>query len=150
LKVLTFLLMMLVAMAGTLLGYRAITGRDLITPPDFNFGRGTEVSANAATPVPTLAPTPQPTPTPRPTPPPATPTVAATPQPEILLVGNTGGAGVYIRSTPDLGARVRAYVDGTRMTVLERNVEGGGQTWIRVRAPDGTEGFIPQQYLVSP
>jgi hypothetical protein len=66
-----------------------------------------------------------------------------------MLVGNTGGAGVYVRSTPDMSARVRAYRDGTRMEVLERDVEGGGQVWIRVRAPDGTEGYVPERYLVN-
>jgi hypothetical protein len=149
LRVLTFLLMMLIAIGGILLGYRAITGRDLVSPGDFNFGRGAQVAQETATPVPTVVPTPIPTPAP-PTPTPAPPTPAPTPQPEVMLVGNTGGAGVYIRSTPDMGARVRAYRDGTRMEVLERDVEGGGQRWVRVRAPDGTEGYIPEAYLVNP
>ncbi len=96
--------------------------------------------------------------TPRPTFPPATATAAPTARPgsasatpadaEILLVGNTGGDGVYLRRTPSMADRVKAWPDGTRMKIIGRDQSGEGKTWKHVIDPDGTTGFIPIEYLV--
>jgi hypothetical protein len=59
-----------------------------------------------------------------------------------VMYVSAGGDGVYVRSSPDLEARVTAWPDGTRMDAL--GVKGG---WYYVRTPDGFLGFIPAQYL---
>ena len=69
--------------------------------------------------------------------------------PVALKVGNTDGEGVYIRRTPRMDDRIRPWRDGTPMVVIGPVVVGDGQTWNHVRAPDGTEGYIPAQYLVN-
>lgn len=81
----------------------------------------------------------------------STPTVRGTPTPpgqDTLRVGNTDGQGVYIRRTPRLDDRIRPWRDGTPMVVLGPPQTANGLTWLRVRAPDGVEGYIPAQYLV--
>ena len=44
--------------------------------------------------------------------------------------------------------KIRPWMDGTPMTVLAQPVTVNGVTWLKVRAPDGVEGYIPSQYLV--
>jgi hypothetical protein len=61
-----------------------------------------------------------------------------------VLYVSAGGDGVYIRSQPDMAARVRVWPDGTQMTVLGK--EGD---WCYVRAPDGYAGFVPAEYLTD-
>jgi hypothetical protein len=100
------------------------------------------------TPRPTLTPTAaKPTRTPTPLVPPATPTPltppTATPAPPIgIKYVCADGDGVYVRSRPDLEARVTVWPDGTEMMVLAQ--EGD---WYKVRAPDGYVGYVPVQYL---
>ncbi|MBM3135927.1 MAG: SH3 domain-containing protein [Chloroflexi bacterium] len=100
------------------------------------------------TPRPTLTPTvAKPTRTPTPLVPSATPTPltppTATPAPPIgIKYVCADGDGVYVRSRPDLEARVEAWPDGTEMMVLAQ--EGD---WSKVRAPDGYVGYVPTQYL---
>ncbi len=45
--------------------------------------------------------------------------------------------------------QIRAYADGTALTIIGPDVEGEGMQWRHVRAPDGTEGYVPAQYTVS-
>lgn len=66
-----------------------------------------------------------------------------------MRVGNTDGQGVYLRRTPRMDDTIRPWVDGTPMVVLGPPETGEGHSWLRVRAPDGTEGYIPVQYLVG-
>ena len=78
--------------------------------------------------------------------------VRATPvptQPTRWVVGNTGGRGVYVRAEPKLDARVRAWPDGTVMEELGFALAEDGE-WKQVRAPDGSVGWVPAAYLVSP
>ncbi len=95
--------------------------------------------------------------TPRPTFPPSTPTAAAASRPaaasptaeeQMLAVGNTGGDGVFLRRTPAMADKVKAWPDGTRMKVIGRDREGDGKTWKHVIDPDGNTGFIPTEFLV--
>ena len=65
------------------------------------------------------------------------------------VVGNTGGDGVYIRRTPDMEDRVKAWPDGTEMIEIGDVVTVDGRTWRNVRDPDGFEGFVPAQHLVE-
>ncbi|HEX2987958.1 MAG TPA: hypothetical protein VHS06_07290, partial [Chloroflexota bacterium] len=100
-RLITFLLMMVVAIGGTLGGYRLATGRDLINLSEYGLAPQPAVSIGAA---PQKAPTVQvvpPTAVPSPT---ATrPTPTPIPElPEKMLVGNTGGEGVFLRKTPHI------------------------------------------------
>ena len=130
-----------------------------------------QVDTLTASPRPTLTPRPRPT-SPRPSDT-ATPVpealVAPTPAPttlaapvaqeqptsaptrvaqQMMKVGNTDREGVYLRRTPNMDDKIRPWMDGTPMTVLAQPVTVNGVTWLKVRAPDGVEGYIPSQYLV--
>jgi hypothetical protein len=80
---------------------------------------------------------PKPTNTPEPT------------RPDTVWVGNTDGDGVYIRATPVMADRVRAYLDGTPLTIIGDDVDGDDQHWKHVRTPDGLEGYVPSIYTVD-
>ncbi len=82
--------------------------------------------------------------TPTPTPGPATPT----PIVRRYRVGNTGGDGVSLRSTPRLADRLAVWRDGAIMEVVGKDQVGDGITFKQVRDPRGNVGFIPSQYLV--
>jgi hypothetical protein len=114
----------------------------------------------SAPPPPTSAPAVSPAPSVQPTatraasPAPATaaPKPTDTPQPassQTVWVGNTDGEGVYVRNTPAMSDRARAYADGTPLTIIGEDLEGDGQQWKHVRTPDGLEGFVPSMYTVD-
>ena len=69
--------------------------------------------------------------------------------PTTMVVGNTGGMGVYVRRTPNMGDKLRAWPDNTPMQILDRNISSGGREWMKVRSPDGAEGYVPEAYLVA-
>ncbi len=146
-RVFAFLLMLTVGVGGSLLGYRMITGRDLVTLSELGLVQP------ATPPIVTLTPSPTATAAPRPAP---TTTQAvvrptATPvpdRPQTMIVGNTEGQGVFLRRTPNMNDRLRAWMDGARMEIIGPSVESDGLRWAKVRAPDGAEGYIPEQYLV--
>ena len=146
-RVFVFVLMVAVAMGGLLGGYRVITGRDLISLSDLGIG-GARADAGI---LPTATPiraAPPPTAVVLPT---SVPDATSTPvpaAPRLMVVGNTDGQGVFLRKTPQLNDKVRAWVDGTKMQVTGGRVESDGVSWLKVTAPDGTEGYIPEQYLV--
>jgi hypothetical protein len=66
-----------------------------------------------------------------------------------VYVGNTDGEGVYVRRSPTMAERVRAYPDGTALIVIGDDAEGDGQQWKHIRTPDGLEGYVPAMYTVS-
>jgi hypothetical protein len=74
--------------------------------------------------------------------------IASADAPATMVVGNTDGMGVYVRRTPNMGDRLRAWPDNTRMEVLERDVSSEGRSWHKVRTPDGSEGYVPVEYLL--
>jgi SH3-like domain-containing protein len=61
-----------------------------------------------------------------------------------LMYVSADGDGVYIRSKPDMNARVRVWPDGTAMTIIEQIPD-----WYKVRAPDGYVGYVPARYLTA-
>jgi hypothetical protein len=73
----------------------------------------------------------------------------AAPAGPTVYVGNTDGEGVYIRNTPVMDDRNQAYPDGTALTIIGPDVEGDGQSWKHVKAPDGTEGYVPAMYTTT-
>jgi len=118
-------------------------------------GGGGESPPPTPTAAPTVAPTVAPTatraaaaatatPAPRPSPTPAAAAAAQT-----VYVGNTDGEGVYLRNTPAMADRLQAYADGTPLQIIGDDVDGDGQHWHHVRAPDGTEGYVPSMYTVD-
>src|SRR5579862_4081825 len=66
-----------------------------------------------------------------------------------VYVGNTDGEGVYLRNTPAMADRNKAYADGTALTVIGDDVDGDGQHWKHVRTPDGLEGYVPAMYTTD-
>ncbi len=144
----TFFLMMMVASAGSLVGYRIITGKNLINLADFGIGgqAGTSSTVVAARAAPTTGPS-TPIPAPKPTAAP-TPTRAAEAS-KIMLVGNTDGQGVYLRRTPRLDDKLQAWADRTRMEVTGNPVDGDGRKWWKVRTPSGVDGYVPVEFLVD-
>jgi hypothetical protein len=74
--------------------------------------------------------------------------IASTAAQATMVVGNTDGMGVYMRRSPSMGDRLRAWPDNTRMEVLERDITSEGRTWLKVRSPDGAEGYVPSEYLL--
>jgi hypothetical protein len=110
----------------------------------------------AAQAVPTVSPTvakpaaasavPSPSPAAKPTAPTAAPVVT---KPETVYVGITDGQGVFVRKTPVMADRVRAYPDKTALTIVGDDVDGDGQHWKHVKTPDGLEGYVPSIYTVE-
>jgi hypothetical protein len=91
------------------------------------------------------APSPSATAAPRTTPT-ATPNASSS---NTVYVGNTDGEGVYIRNTPSMADRAKAYADGTPLTIIGEDVDGDGQHWRHVRTPDGLEGYVPSIYTTD-
>jgi hypothetical protein len=98
------------------------------------------------TPVPpTLTPTLTVTPT---TPPTATQTPTPSPTPVYARVFTADGNGALLRSEPG-GAVIRSYFDGTLMQVLPELQTVDGIVWVKVLAPDGTQGWMVQTLLAT-
>jgi hypothetical protein len=90
---------------------------------------------------------PVPTPTPRPALATATTRpVTATPTPRPLVVAGSG-QGLFLRVEPGQGAVIRAYPDGATIVPLGESTTLEGRRWLRVRAPDGQEGWMAAEYL---
>jgi hypothetical protein len=95
------------------------------------------------------------TPTPRgrfapveePPPPTLAPAATTTPAPrapatgEQVVVTNTDGIGAVLRTEPISGRQVAALREQLVLTVLERRKIGTAE-WLRVRTPDGQEGWV--------
>lgn len=63
-----------------------------------------------------------------------------------VAVAGTDGQGVFLRRTPRIGDRLRAWSDGTRLDLLGPDVEVDGLRWTPVRDPCGTAGWVPMRY----
>lgn len=81
--------------------------------------------------------------------PPTPPTAAPSPTPPlpVLRIGGTGGMGAYLRATPRLADRLRAWPDGTLMQPTGDEATADGRHWRQVRAPDGVVGWLPADFL---
>jgi hypothetical protein len=66
-----------------------------------------------------------------------------------VWVANTDGEGVFVRRTPVMADRVRAYPDDTALSIIGEDVDGDGQHWNHVRTPDGLEGYVPAMYTTA-
>jgi hypothetical protein len=68
---------------------------------------------------------------------------------ERVKVANTGGAGAILRADPPKGRQVAALRDGTALQVLEHRQLDDGAEWLRVRTPDGVEGWVFSRLVVA-
>ena len=57
-------------------------------------------------------------------------------------MANTGGVGAILRADPPKGRQVAALRDGTLLQVLEHRQLDDGSEWLRVKTPDGVEGWV--------
>ena len=123
---------------------------------------GSSAAPTATAPAPTPAPKPAAaaaSASPSPSAVPATATATTAPKPtdtaqpassaNTVYVGNTDGEGVFLRNSPAMDDKNNAYPDGTALTIIGDDVTGDGQTWKHVKAPDGTEGYVPAMYTTS-
>jgi hypothetical protein len=85
-------------------------------------------------PPPTLVP---PAAAPKPAPP-----SAPTPTGERVVIANTGGIGAVLRAEPVSGRQVASLREQLELVVLERRNVGEGGEWLRVKTPDGIEGWV--------
>ena len=127
------------------------------TPPSAGLGLASSTPAGASAIAIAAESTPRPAPglpgpsaaTPGPSPQPSATTRATkSAKPAPLIVGNTGGWGVFIRLTPKASDRVRAWPDGTIMLVIGEDCEAEGRVWKNVMDPSGIKGWVPAEYLV--
>src|SRR5688572_22775430 len=105
----------------------------------------TTAPAAVVSPVPTKPAAPPPSPSPVA----AQATATTEARLETVWVGNTDGIGVFVRRTPSMADRVRAYPDKTPLELIGEDVFGDGQRWHHVKAPDGLEGYVPVMYTVE-
>jgi hypothetical protein len=107
---------------------------------------GDQAANPTPAPVATIAPTPA-------APPPTSviPAVLQDPSPAKLIVDNVGAGGLSLRKDPGTaGQRIKVWSDGTEMADLGDTQSVGGQTWRKVRDPDGNVGWTAGDYLVDP
>jgi hypothetical protein len=73
-------------------------------------------------------------------------TPGASPRPtstgERIVIGNTGGLGAVLRAEPVTGRAVGALREQQVFDVLERRSVPGSGDWIRIRTPEGVEGWV--------
>jgi hypothetical protein len=67
---------------------------------------------------------------------------ALDPNAERVKVANTGGVGAILRASPPRGRQVAALRDGMQLQVLEHQQLRDGSEWLRVKTPDGAEGWV--------
>ena len=80
----------------------------------------------------------------------STPTISPTPGSIVCLVGNTDGDGVYLRRTPNMDDRIKAWPDRTEMLVIGPDVRSQGRTWKSVQDPEENVGYVPAEYAICP
>jgi len=63
-----------------------------------------------------------------------------------VWVGETDGAGVFLRNSPHEGDRAAVLPDGTPLLVSGDEEEGDGQRWYPVQTADGASGYVQVIY----
>jgi hypothetical protein len=64
-----------------------------------------------------------------------------------FIVTNTDGAGVYVRRTPHMEDRIRAWPDGTRLRSTQETIWSEDRYWFGVVDPAGNSGWVPSNYV---
>jgi len=75
-------------------------------------------------------------------------TASPSPADRYAVVANTGGIGVYLRRTPRLADKVKAWPDGTTLLIVGQDGTSEGRVWKQVRDPDGNVGWVPAEYVL--
>jgi hypothetical protein len=70
----------------------------------------------------------------------------AAPNAAAVRVTNTGGVGAFLRRTPSLNDRLRAWPDNTVLKVVGPDTNAEGVQWKHAEDPAGNQGWIPAQY----
>jgi hypothetical protein len=76
----------------------------------------------------------------------AAPTAPGAASSATLRVANTDGTGAFLRRTPSLNDRLRAWPDNTLLKVVGPDTTAEGVQWKQVEDPAGNKGWIPSQY----
>jgi hypothetical protein len=63
-----------------------------------------------------------------------------------VRVANTDGIGAFLRRSPNLNDRLRAWPDNTLLKVVGPDTTAEGIDWKQVEDPAGNRGWIPAQY----
>ncbi len=64
-------------------------------------------------------------------------------------IGNTGGAGANIRSSPGLGGTIiETLEDGTRVILLGETQQVDGFEWQSIEMPDTRDGWVVLRFLI--
>ena len=64
-----------------------------------------------------------------------------------VYVANPAGEGAYLCGTPSRADRVVGYPNGTRLQVIDKDVEAEGVIWTLVCDEDGRAGFVEAEKL---
>jgi hypothetical protein len=141
----TLALIAVLALAGLLASGCGLQATPTATPTKTPKPTFTATPSKTPTPAVTNTPTPVP-PTNTPVPPTMTPTPKGTPTwppaSSAVMYVSAGGEGAYVRSAPDLQAKVKVWPDGTKVDALGKQGD-----WYYVRVPDNSTGFFPAAYL---
>lgn len=77
-----------------------------------------------------------------------TPVPSSTPA-RTATIGNTGGAGANMRTTPSTTSTIITSVnDGTLVTLLDGLETADGFTWQLIAIPDGRQGWVVNSFLL--
>lgn len=110
-----------------------------VQPTPTNGSAPAAASSQPQAPSPTLAPAASPR-----------PAASPTPAPLVLVVAtNAGGGGAGLYPTTTLDNPIQRLPIATQVTVVGADRQAGGKTWKNVKAPDGTVGWMPAEYLVA-
>jgi hypothetical protein len=152
------------------LGYTLGTTTALIAMCALVAFSGVETARHFQVALPTLAPTLTPVPTATSTPTrtkiPPTPTITLTPTPTLTYTPTITftptttpvqawmsaeyGNGAFIRKTPGYsGDLIKSLLNGSPLEILPEATEVDGKTWLRVKSPDGFEGWVLESVLIT-
>ena len=74
-----------------------------------------------------------------------------TPSARFVIVGNTGGQGAFVRTAPAYDAPgIVVHPDGAGLATLGDEAMVGEERWVKVRDPQGREGWISTRWLIGP
>jgi SH3-like domain-containing protein len=65
------------------------------------------------------------------------------------MVAVIGSTGAYLRNAPG-GEIIKSYMNGTIVEILPETEMVSGMVWVRIKGPDGTQGWVLQSLLTTP